>query len=407
MFDVDNKNPVTYTAEQMADIVRLATQQAVSAVVNLDNRIDVSSEREEEMSRMKQQVTVNGVSRWITGASIQDMMNSYLELCLQQGIVAPAIASKNNCANNTPLLGRYIVNFNRIYKSKQESLTKASRKGITDNHIIPKWGEVPLDKIKTSDLQLWFNELEDKGYSHETLLKIKNNMSPVLDAAVEDGYITRNPFKSSRLKIGGKETIHHKAIPKERMEFIRSSIPFIEDDRQRNMITLLVNTGMRMEEVLGVKWEDFDLENGWIYVQRAVVHPSRNMPEVKIPKTAASKRKLPLTKTIKEQLGKIEKTGFILHGEKNDQPLTYTEARYCFNKLRKNLGFDGYTAHDFRDTCATEWREAGIPMDIIARLLGHSKSDTTENRYVKYRAEVFEGVRAVMEDLNRTENGTK
>ena len=41
--------------------------------------------------------------------------------------------------------------------------------------------------------------------------------------------------------------------------------------------------------------------------------------------------------------------------------------------------------HDFRDTCATEWREAGIQLDVIARLLGHAKTETTEKKYVKYR----------------------
>ena len=48
------------------------------------------------------------------------------------------------------------------------------------------------------------------------------------------------------------------------------------------------------------------------------------------------------------------------------------------------------------DTCATEWREKGIPLDIIARLLGHSKTQTTEQRYVKYRDGAFENYRDMM-----------
>lgn len=54
-------------------------------------------------------------------------------------------------------------------------------------------------------------------------------------------------------------------------------------------------------------------------------------------------------------------------------------------KIRKIFGLGGYSAHDFRDTCATEWREAGMNLDLIARMLGHSKTETTEQRYVKYR----------------------
>ena len=69
----------------------------------------------------------------------------------------------------------------------------------------------------------------------------------------------------------------------------------------------------------------------------------------------------------------------------------------CFDKIRKILGLTEYTAHDFRDTCATEWKEAGMPLDVISHLLGHAKSDITETRYVKYRDELYDGVRAILE----------
>lgn len=388
---MDKTNEVVYTASQVEAIIRL-----ISSALNLENKIEL-----QEDMRRKQQVNVNGVEKWITGNTMQDMFDSYLKLCLQQGVVAPPIATAP--VSNTPLFGRYIINFNRVYKSKQESLTKESRRRITEKHIIPRWADIPLDKIRTSDIQLWFNELEEKGYSHETLLKIKNNMSPALDAAVEDGYISRNPMRSVRLKIGGKNTIHHQAIPSDKMNEIRESIYLIEETRVRRMATLLCYTGMRMEEILGLKWEDFN--DDWIYVQRAVIHPNRNMPEIKEPKSKASKRKIPLTKEIKFGLGQTELTGFVL-ANKNGQPLSYTEARYCIKKIQTMFNIK-YTAHDFRDTCATEWREAGIPTDIIARLLGHSKSDITENRYVKYRDEIFNGVRQTMERIYGTENGTK
>jgi len=382
---MDTSNDVVYTSSQVEAIIRIVS------MLNLDNRIGLSSEGED--MRHKQQVTVNGTTKWLTGNNMQDIMNSYLEFCLQQGVVAPPIARPVE-NHNIPLFGRYITNFNRIYKSKQQSLTKESRKRITEKHIIPRWDNTPLDKIKTSDIQLWFNSLEEQGYSHETLLKIKNNMSPVFDAAIEDGYILRNPMKSTRLVIGGRETIHHKALPKDKMILIREAIPSINNIRVRRMLALMCNTGMRMEEILGLKWEDFDYNNNWIEIQRAVVHPNRNQPEVKEPKSSCSKRKIPLTNTLKEQLGPAETVGFVLNSD--GKPLSFTEARNCIRNIQKMFDIK-FTAHDFRDTCATEWREAGIPMDIIARLLGHSKSDITENRYVKYRTEVFEGVRALME----------
>ena len=387
-----------YTQDQVEDIAQRAARYAVEQA-NFGNRIEPSPEGDEDMTkRIKQQVQLNGTQHWITGQTIGDLLNSYLSLCLSQGVVAPPIAARP--PSSSPLFGPYLKNFNEIYKSKQQSLTKASREQIAKNHIIPKWGRSPIDSIKTSDLQLWFNDLESQGYSHETLLKIKNNMNPALDAAVEDGYISRNPLRSTRLKIGGAETIHHKAIPHEKMQAVRVMISDIQDDRVRRMATLLCNTGMRLEEILGLKWEDIDFIDNWIYIQRAVVHPTRNMPEVKCPKSVTSKRRIPLTNTIKTQLGERYSSGFILHSDDADArkcPLSYTEARRCVKKIKDLFDLQEYSAHDFRDTCATEWREAGVPTDIIARLLGHSKSDITENRYVKYRDEIFQGVRDIMD----------
>jgi integrase len=394
-------NSISYTSDQVAEIVRMA----VSSMMHLDNKTEAFPEGN-DMGRIKQQVTVNGVTKWLSGNTMKDVMDAYLEFCLQQGIVAPPIAAVQQ-VSNVPLFGRYIINYNRIYKSKQESLTNESRKRITDKHLISKWGNTALDKIKISDIQLWFNDLEDQGYSHETLLKIKNTMSPCLDAAVEDGYITRNPMKSSRLKIGGTPTRHHKAIPSEIMSEIKSEITDIPDINMRRMTALLCYTGMRMEEILGLKWEDFDTTENFIHIQRAVVHPNRNQPEIKKPKSSSSVRQFPLTDTLKEKLGKIEGKGFVLCSKGTENPLSFTEARNLMKRIRTKFGIEEYTAHDFRDTCATEWRESGIPTDIIARLLGHSKSDITENRYVKYRAELFQGVKNTLESLDGTKYGTK
>ena len=70
-----------------------------------------------------------------------------------------------------------------------------------------------------------------------------------------------------------------------------------------------------------------------------------------------------------------------------------------------DVDVEGYTAHDFRDTCATEWRESGISIDLIARLLGHKKTDVTEQRYVKYRPELFSQIKDKM-DVYGINNGT-
>ena len=377
--------------------------QVLGILLNLVNGIGLCAEGETMPKRYKQQMNIGGKECWVTGKTLKELLEGYLQLCLQEGTVMPGIIrNMEKPKPKEPLFGSYLQEFNKVYKSKQQSLTKSSRAYIVSKHILPKWGSIPVDQITTTGLQEWFNQLEKDGYSHETLLKIKNNMSPALNSAVEDGHISRNPMKSEKLVIGGAATTHHQAIPREKMAEVRAQISQMPVGRTRNMAVLLCYLGLRFEEVLGLKWEDIDPQTGWVHIQRAVVHPTRNQPEIKPPKSKTSDREIPLPKVVWETLKPKYTTGFILNSYldegKRETPLSYSEAKREFNRIRCQFDLQQYTAHDFRDTCATEWRESGIPVDVISRMLGHSKSDITEKRYVKYRTELFESVRLVMND---------
>ena len=74
---------------------------------------------------------------------------------------------------------------------------------------------------------------------------------------------------------------------------------------------------------------------------------------------------------------------------KRETPMSYTEAKKAFDRIRDMCDVKEYSAHDFRDTCANEWRESGISIDMIVRLLVHQKTEVTEQRYVKYRPELY------------------
>lgn len=381
--------------------------EVIQILVNLVNGIGQLAMGDIMPKRYKEQVTVDGQKRWVTGRTLQELLEGYLELCLDAGIVQPALCvSGQNERNKEVIFGEYLNDFVETYKSKQESLTKINRSRIIKTHILPKWGSCEISSIKPVDLQKWFNQLEEAGYSHETLIKIKNTMSPVMDAAVEEDILRKNPLKSSLLVIGGRATVSHKAIPKEKMQEIRERLGDISDSRVRIMTALLSYTGMRFEEILGLRWEDIDFSGGWIYIQRAVVHPTRNQPEVKEPKSKSSKRRIPLPSQLKILMLPRYLSGYVLFSAKDSKretPLSYSEARRVMDKLSRKFNLEGYSAHDFRDTCATEWREKGIPLDVISSLLGHAKVEVTQKRYVKYRDEIFQGVRDIYEDEKEQE----
>lgn len=370
-----------YTAQCVEEIAQRAARYAIEQCLHppdLDNGIESPPKGDTTMAKyMREKVTIRDEVRWIGGYTQQELMDAYVRLLEKEGIL---IRIADDLA--VPQFGEYLEKFYKTCRTDQQDNTLVNRQRIIKNHIVPVFGMKPVDKISTMDLQEYFNNL-GKKYAKETALKIRNIMNPVFNAAVEDELIKRNPLDSDRIKITGKETVSHKAIPREKMDEIKEALPSLEG-RVLIMAALLCYTGMRHEEILGLKWEDIGDE--WIEIQRAVVHPRRGTPVVKAPKTKTSQRQIPYIQHLKDLLEPHRTTGFLLSKEGDGKnPLSYAEARRVFEKIKKQFNLEGFSAHDFRDTCATEWREAGIGLDVIARLLGHAKTETTERKYVKYR----------------------
>ena len=343
--------------------------------------------------RIQQRATINGEVKWLSGANQQELFECYLKHAISAGIVAINDGTKTETQTKDAIhFGKYLKEFISTYKSKQSSLTMSNRLRIMERHILPRLGAIPIDQVKTSDIQIWFDELVDQGYARETILKIKNTISPAFDSAVEDGLISVNPIKSKRLVINTHKGSHHKAIPPAKMMWVREHVHILPM-REKRIVALLSYTGMRLEEVLGVCWDDFDFHAKRIHINRAVIHPTRNQPEVKLPKTAAGNRVIPLPDKLIELLAPLEYEGFVLGGSK---PLSYQQQKLAFDRIRKTFGLEDYTAHDFRDTCATEWREAGMSIETISKMLGHANSAVTEKYYVKFREKSLDEARSVM-----------
>lgn len=368
-----------YTANELAEIVNLLRKEENGALPEVVGK------------RIRDKVLVNDKEFWLSGYTNQELHEAYVNVLEKEGLV-----QRIEPDEEIPLFKDYVSDFYETYKTKQQGNTLVNRKRIIKNHLIPKFGDWRIDRITTTSVQKWFNELA-ATYSKETIMKIKNTMSPVMDSAVEDELIMRNPFKSKRLENNGRDVKHHKAIPKEKFALIKDGL-YNLDPKVRYMGALLCYTGMRYEEVLGIRFEDIS-RDGWISICRAVVHPNRNQPTIKCTKTKTSDRLIPASPQLLSLLSDGPKKGFILATNKDptrETPMSYTEARRVYNKLQKAFELDDYSPHDFRDTCATTWRESGMPLDVIARMLGHARTETTERRYVKYRPDLLDDYRDIV-----------
>jgi len=188
-----------------------------------------------------------------------------------------------------------------------------------------------------------------------------------------------NPAESTRLSIPSSKREERKALTQDELKDIISSLGKLKDD-DRRLMSLLLFTGMRRGEVLGLRWEDIDVETGWIHVVRNAVYPGgRNRAVIGTPKTTNGKRDIPLAPVLAEHLAPIKSAGFVIGG---DAPITQTAFNKAMERIGRTIDLHGATAHVFRHSYATMLDAAGASPKTIQRIIGHADISTTMNRYV-------------------------
>ena len=170
-------------------------------------------------------------------------------------------------------------------------------------------------------------------------------MKSIFESARRDGHIKENPATDKRIVIPSKKKTVRKALELDDMRDILLSLSKLNDMDKRYMMLLLF-TGMRRGEVLGLKWEDVDLKKNVFHIQRSVTFPrGKNGCEIGTPKTESGIRDVPISPELMKVLQPIGAHGFILGGE---TPLTLSIHRRMMERIRRTIDLHGASPHIFR-----------------------------------------------------------
>ena len=154
-------DPLQARMEELAMKVAARTADEVVRRLNLDNRTGDSpgiSEGDDDMSRrLREKVTVNGLDRWITGGTMQQLLDNYVQVLVNEGLL-----EWNTYCTAAPLLKDYIQSFYSTFKQNQVETTIINRERIIRNHILPRFGNTRINAITSTDCQKWFNDLNKK-----------------------------------------------------------------------------------------------------------------------------------------------------------------------------------------------------------------------------------------------------
>jgi integrase len=276
--------------------------------------------------------------------------------------------------------------------------TWASYRDLLHGHVVPRLGALRLDKVTAKHVADLGETLlteggrdlrRGPGLSPRTVRYTLTVASQVLGDAVKRGIIPRNPAEHVDLPRVSKQEMQWWSV-----DDARRFLDRVADDRLSALWTLLLTTGLRRGEALGLKWDDIDFDSGRFAVRRTLVSTSYQVRWSE-PKTEASKRVVALdagtvaalrahrTRQLEERVavgpGYLDQR--LVFADVGGEPLHPDGVTQRFDRLVKEAGVRRIRLHDLRHTAATLMLEAGVPLKVVTERLGHASTRITSDLY--------------------------
>ena len=353
---------------------------------HLDNRIELDCtpfQGENEMApKITRTVTINGAKHWIRANTEQEYADKLLKLVGTQDTPLEQIKH--------PFADYATTWFETYSKPNIETVTATTYKRQLTRHLLPAFSGLTVEDITTDDVQRLFNGMTGAKATKD---KAKMVLNQILDAAVEDGLIEKNPLKYKRIKITGKTSQATVPYSVEQMRFLVQHIGDIKDPLDRAYLAIQALHPLRLEEVLGLQGADIDREGMVIHICRAVTHPTRNQPEIKDTKTQSSARTIGLSALAVPHLPQVAEHEFVFGGSK---PLSYTQVRKMCDRIKRDIGFtENITPIRFRTTVLTDLYDQTKDIKLAQAAAGHTTSAMTLRYYVKGRETISKAAAVV------------
>lgn len=262
--------------------------------------------------------------------------------------------------------------------------------------LIKHFGSARLCDIRQIDVQEFFNT--EKYRSMSRLKKSHFILKDIFACAVENDLIYKNPVARIELSSTYNEV--------ERTVLTDDQIPrFVQaaEDAGRDDALLLLLTGLRRGELLGLMWTDYNPDTATLAIRRAV-SLSNNHP-ITVPPKWNSYRTLPLSPAaiaVIDRQPKVSNYIFPNKLGKVQQPNTWTQK---YRRWKRTLPPDlQVNPHELRHTYGTKLRRDGVDIYTIQKLLGHKSIDVTTEIYVHAETDAMRS--AVERVANNHEHST-
>lgn len=270
------------------------------------------------------------------------------------------------------------------YKTTVKASTLLKTERVFKNHILPAFGNKPIQDIKPMDAQNQMN------IWHKKLVRasmVMNYAGLVFDYAIRMQLINMNPTKVIKKPVRKESVREDKDMnfyDKDELKKFMAALENNNNFRAFVYFRLLAFTGMRKGESLALKWSDIDLEKQTLYINKAVSRSATGL-YIQTPKTPSSIRRISIddkTVSILQEYKKESPDGLVFQSE-DGGILSPAKPRKWYLTAMKNLpdDFKQISIHGFRHTHASLLFEAGASIKDVQSRLGHSDIQTTMDVY--------------------------
>ena len=301
-------------------------------------------------------------------------------------------------------------------KTGVKAATEAGYKTVINILTKEAFAYLPIKDIRHSDAKLFLIKLqkEDKR-SYSSIHSIRGVLRPAFAMAVEDDYITKNPFNFELAKVIINDSVMREAVSKDQM---RKFLEFVKTDshfkKYYDGIYILFHTGLRISEFVGLTVSDLDMKKKTIRVNHQLQRRSDGTKYIESTKTKSGTRTLPMEDDVYEcfkrilanrKPPKVEPvidgySGFLFF-DKEERPMVAMHWEKYFqhivakhNKIYKQE-LPKITPHVCRHTYCTNKAKSGMNPKTLQYLMGHSEIGVTMDTYTHL------GLQDAWEELER------
>ena len=262
-------------------------------------------------------------------------------------------------------LERYVAHKYRR-NLKRNTLEDTVASGKLFLRFLQQQGRSSVKEIRREDLEAYVEQEQDRGMKPSTVKGRLSHAYAFVGFLIEHGEVARE-LKDRKFRIKLPESLPKAIDP----EDVRKLLAVIRDVRNRALILVLLRTGMRIGELLGTQEMDVHLKERRIEIPQAEKTGVGRVVYLSEDAQAALHAWMNVRDSQKAFL-------FYAQGKRREK-MTYCAARMVFLKYLKKAGLadKGYTLHRLRHTFASEMLNAGMRLECLQQLLGHTNIEVT------------------------------